>query len=237
MKMKYDSMDHPFFNKSRKEQRQIQLFVGIVGLFVIILSATISWILGIYVFWFLVTAITLSIVAPFFDIPAMKRRGALIYYSPLFLSEKLKKGVLKIHGGTLFDYVFVIDKRSSGAQRTRLILQCYVEGLLSLIDTYQGSGSNEIKVRGTSYIINKRTAGRLGFRVVQTDGLQKLILLYNYFNVLITLSLVKGKLSFPSMSSVISFESTIEGLSKRKAFLKELHYKLKDQSRLGLLEE
>jgi hypothetical protein len=36
----------------------------------------------------------------------------MIYYSPLFITEKPKDGLIKIHGGTLFDYYFVIEKKN-----------------------------------------------------------------------------------------------------------------------------
>jgi hypothetical protein len=35
-----------------------------------------------------------------------------------------------IHGGTLFDYYFTLDKNSSSRQRKIFILQQYLEGLL-----------------------------------------------------------------------------------------------------------
>ena len=41
--------------------------------------------------------------------------------------------MIKIHGGTLFDYVFVIDQKMNGKQRTNFIIQQYLEGLLNLI--------------------------------------------------------------------------------------------------------
>ncbi|MDW5290343.1 hypothetical protein R6X41_16085 [Formosa sp. PL04] len=77
--------------------------------------------------------VTLSIIAPFFDIPTLKRKGKLIYYSSLFIAEKEKKGLIIIHGGSLFDYIFVLDKSFNGKQSTNFILQKYLEGCRLLL--------------------------------------------------------------------------------------------------------
>jgi hypothetical protein len=117
-------------------------------------------------------AISLSIIASFFDNPALKKQGKLIYYSTLFVAGKEEKGIIKIHGGSLFDYVFVIDKTLSAKQRINFILQKYLEGILSLI--------------------------------------------------------AKRKLSFPKLTTIRTFESTVEELIKRREFIEGLNDKLKN---------
>jgi hypothetical protein len=201
--------------------------IGFFALIVILITLFISWKTGIYLFVILAFPITLSIIAPFFDIPSLKKSGSLIYYSPLFLAEKPKNGMIKIHGGTLFDYVFVIDKKMNGKQRTNFIIQQYLEGILNLIEEKEINKSENIKISGTSYIINDRTAQRIGFNVIKTDNIQKLILVYNYFNVLITLSIAKAKLSFPKLKEIKTFETTLNELVKKKDFIRNLNEKLK----------
>ena len=220
-------MRHRFYIKSKKEQNQIQFLIGFFALIVILTTLFISLKTGIYLFVILIFPITLSIIAPFFDTPSLKKSGDLIYYSPLFLSEKLKNGTIKIHGGTLFDYVFVIDLKMSGKQRTNFIVHQYLEGLLNLIEENEIKKSENITIRGTSYIINDRTAERIGFKVIKTDNIQKLILIYNYFNVLITYSIAKGKLSFPKLKQTKTFETKLSELVERKGFIKNLNEKLK----------
>jgi hypothetical protein len=127
----------------------------------------------------------------------------------------------------LFDYVFVIDRNLNAKQRTNFIIQLYLEGLLNLIKENENSKSENIKIRGTSYIINNRTAQRIGFKVVKTNYIQKLILIYNYFNVLITYSIAKGKLSFPKLKETRTFETTLNELVNRKDFIRDLNEKLK----------
>jgi hypothetical protein len=186
---------------------------------------------GYYFFIFLSISVTGSIIAPFFDIPALKKNGKLIYYSSLFVAEKEQKGIIKIHGGSLFDYVFVIDKTLSGKQRTNFILQKYLEGLLNLIDVCEKDGNTVVKIKGTTYILNERTANKIGFNSIKTDIIQKIILIYNYVNVLISNSIAKRKISFPKMNTIKTFESTIAELIKRREFIEGLNDKLKNTKR------
>ncbi len=151
----------------------------------------------------------------------------MIYYSSLFIAEKEEKGIIIIHGGSLFDYVFAIDKRFSGKQRTNFILQQYLEGILNLMDTCDKNHNTSAKIRGTTYVLNDRTAEKIGLKVVQTDFIQKLILTYNYVNLLISNSIAKRKISFPKMSNIKTFESTIDELMKRRDFIGALNDKLK----------
>jgi hypothetical protein len=200
--------------------------IGIIALLIILTALIISWKTGIYLFVVLIFPITLSIIAPFFDTPSLKKSGDLIYYSTLFLAEKPKNGVIKIHGGTLFDYVFVIDLKMNGKQRTNFIIQKYLEGLLNLIEENENS-YEDFNIRGTTYIINERTAQRIGFKVIKTDYIQKFILIYNYFNVLITYSIGKGKLSFPKLKETKTFETNLNELNERKDFIRNLNERLK----------
>ena len=218
-------MNHRFYNKNKKEQNRILLVIAICSIIIILLSFIISIYSGIYLIGILIFPITLSIIAPFFDMPSLKKSGRMIYYSPLFITEKPKNGLIKIHGGTLFDYYFVIDKKMNGRQRTNFIIQQYLEGLLHLIEKYEND--KKIKIRGTSYIINKRTAEKMGFEIIETDYLQKIILIYNYFNILISNSIAKNKLSFPKINKTKTFEADVSQLLERKEYIEKLNQSLK----------
>ena len=178
-----------------------------------------------YLIGILTIAITLSIIAPFFDMPSLKKNGKMIYYSPLFITEQPKNGLIIIHGGTLFDYYFVIEKKMNGKQRTDFIIQQYLSGLLNLIEKYESE--KELKIQGTSYIINERTAEKIGFKIVETDILQKIILAYNYFNILIANSIAKNKISFPKLNEIKTFETDISHLLERKEYIEKLNKSLK----------
>lgn len=188
-------------------------------------SIIISIYARIYLIGILTFAIGLSIIAPFFDMPSLKKSGKIIYYSSLFIAEKPKNGTLKIHGGTLFDYYFVLDKNMKAKERINFILQQYVEGLLRLMANYKTD--EKLIIRGTSYIINKRTAKKIGFEIRETDSLQKIILYYNYFNILISNSIAKKKLCFPNLNHTKTFEAHIGQLLEKKEYIERLNVYLK----------
>ncbi|WP_225586950.1 hypothetical protein [Algoriphagus sp. Y33] len=222
-------LKHGFYLKSKNEQVWIQVRIGLTALLVLLLVFLGCWKSGFFLPLIIGIPLILSLVAPFFDVPALKKSGDLIYYSPLFLAEKQKKGLITVHGGTLFDYVFVLDRSLNGRQRSNLIMEQYLEGLVNLIDHLQRVNSENLTIRGTSYILNKRTVKKIGFQVVQTDFLQRCMLLYNYFNLVVANSLAKGKLTFPKLGQTKTFETKLYDLMERRDFIKSLNEKLKQR--------
>jgi hypothetical protein len=222
-------LEHGFYLKSKKERIWIQVRIGFIALLIFLLVFLICWGIGFFLPLILGIPITLSLVAPFFDVPSLKKSGDLIYYSPLFLAEKPKNGKINVHGGALFDYVFVIDRSLNGRERSKLIMEQYLEGMVNLIDHLQKDNSENLTIRGTSYILNKRIASKIGFQVVQTDFLQKVILIYNYFNLVCANSLAKGKLTFPKLGEIQTFEAKLDKLIERRNFINSLNKKLKQR--------
>lgn len=222
-------MKHSYYEKSTKEQNRIQATLAICAITTISLFIFLAVKFGFYLIGFLIITITLSIIAPFFDTPSLKKSGKLIYYSSLFITERPKNGTINIHGGSLFDYIFVIDKKMNGKQRTNFIIQHYLQGLLCLMEKYEDANETDFNLRGTSYIMNKRTAEKIGFTIVETDFLQKLILSYNYFNLLILNSIAKNKVSFPNLKEIRTFEANFSQLNKRKAYIIKLNNALKSE--------
>lgn len=144
-----------------------------------------------------------------------------------FFLPKKKNGVLIIHGGTLFDYVFVINRKMSVKQRTHFILRQYLTGLLNLIDECTENEDPQLIIRGTSYIMNRKTISKMGFKIIETDFIERMIILFNYINILLSYSIAKGKLSFPKIiSQTITFEATLEELINKKSYILELNKKL-----------
>jgi hypothetical protein len=216
---------HPFFRKSESQQKRFLLRLALLFIGFILLTG----VLGYYTGWYLIPVLSitlgLSLIAPFFDIPALQKKGDLKYYSLLFLAEKPKNQSIKIHAGSLFDYYFVLDRSSTPQQRKAFIMEQFLSGLLNFIEAQQTH--KHLKVRGTSYIINARTAEKIGFKPQKTDALQLLILSYNYFNLVVANSLAKGKLSFPKLNRTISFEADISALNERKTSIQNLRDRLK----------
>ncbi len=219
-------MQNRFYIKSKKGKLTIQFFLGAGALFITSLSVYIAWILEVYFIIPFILFIILSVIAPFFDVPSMVARGNLKYYALLFLAEK-KNGVLIIHGGTLFDYVFVINRKMSVKPRTHFILRQYLTGLLNLIDECTENEDPQLIIRGTSYIMNRKTISKMGFKIIETDFIERMIILFNYINILLSYSIAKGKLSFPKIiSQTITFEATLEELINKKSYILELNKKL-----------
>lgn len=225
-------LNHWFYLKSKKEQVWIQVKIGLVSFSLLLFVFLICWKVSFFLPLIICIPITLSLIAPFFDVPSLKDTGGLVYFSPLFLAEKPKKKKIIIHGGTLFDYFFVIDRRLNGRVRMNMILQQYLEGLDHLIDHLEKEEMENLTIRGTSYIINERTAQKLGFKVVQTDFLQKCILVYNYFNLLASYSLATGKWSWPRLADTKTFEAKLDDLIERREIIKSLKDKMKQRQKV-----
>ncbi|WP_139374843.1 hypothetical protein [Salegentibacter holothuriorum] len=170
----------------------------------------------------------LTVLAPFIDTPQGRKHGKLIYYTPLFITEKEKNGKIIMHGGTLFDYYYMIDRNWKGKQRIRFILNQYILGLIKLSESYSANEAEKITLEGTSYILNDRTAEKLGFSRKRTNLLQQFILTYNYLQILLANSLAKGKLSFPAIGRVSTFTAPLSAIKANKNYLRELAEKLED---------
>ncbi len=222
-----NQIENSFYTKSKKEQKQIQWKIAIAALLVNLLLFVVLWYVGWPFLIFIVFSITISIIAPFFDTPSLIKSGKLTYFSPLFLAEKERSGIINIHGGTLFDYVFVLDKKWSGQQRTKIILSCYVDGLLKMINHYQDVQSENLKIKGTSYILNERTANKIGLVKTRTSVVQTFILLLNYVLLTISYSISKARLSFPNVFKINTYEGNFEDIVKRKGYLLKLQGILK----------
>ena len=77
-----------------------------------------------------------------------------------------------------------------------------------------------------SYIINERTANKLGLKKVTTNGYQALLLLLNYIPLTISISLVKKSIHFPKLKNIKTFQGTIIDIRERKAYLNRLIEKI-----------
>ncbi len=222
--------EHGFYSKPVKEQRRIQIGIATVAILVNLVLGAASLSIGAYPLPMLFIAVTLSVVAPFFDVPSMKKKGKLIYYSPLFVAEEEKNGVIQIHGGTLLDYVFAVDRSLNGKQRTIQVLMGYIAGMLNLIESHRDRDFSEIRIRGTSYFINENTARRIGLQSTERSAVQTIILLYNYVNLTITHSIARATLSFPRMRNISTFEGRLSDVARNSKSLIRLRDKLASRS-------
>jgi len=228
------TLEHPFFQKSRMEQKRFQRNLALVSMLLLIVAGGALFLVGLLPLIIVVFAILLSIIAPFFDVPGLVRVGKLRYCSPFLLCEAEKNGKVVLHAGTLFDFYIMFTKDMSAQDRKRLVLSGMIDGLSHLIEHYEKSHRTDVTVRVTSYILNERNAAKLGLERRPTDVVQTLILYYNFFNLMASYSLLNRRLRFPSVKSVQTFEGSMAELIKRKPYLEKLRERYR---RAGSLQE
>ncbi|MEL6673412.1 MAG: hypothetical protein AAFR61_14505 [Bacteroidota bacterium] len=224
---------HPFFALSPQARRGFQVkLAGAVILFNLLaigLAVGLGWYgLPIFSLW-----ISLSIIAPFFDVPSLIKQGQLRLYSSMFLIQHPEKDPVIMHGGTLLEYYFALDRSLPASQRTSWILLQYIRGLLAFLEDVDRKGWHSKKLKGTSYILNERTAQKIGLNPTKLDFGQTFILWFNLPNMMVAYSLSKGKLRFPPLWRVRSFEGNMLEISKNKARLELLAQGLERRLRKG----
>ena len=217
---------HPFFEKTRQDQKRFQVQLALVALLVLVAAGGLLFLAGLLPLLAVVVAVLLSIIAPFYDVPGMVRAGKLHYYSPFLLGETERNGKVVLHAGTLFDFYFLFPPSMPAPERKRLALTGMIDGLLQLIERHQCSGRTDLRIRLTSYILNERNAKRLGLETQPTDGLRSILLYYNFFNLTASYSLLHRRLRFPRVRSVQTFEGDIAKLVERKLQLEKFQARL-----------
>lgn len=218
---------HKFYLKSTSQQNlYFTLVIGGLCL-VVLFIGLLSWYFDNYFITVLIPILALN-VAPFLDVPMGKRKGRFMYFSACFITEWHSEGRLILHGGTLFDYWFTIDKRMSSKERLRLVIKLYLEGLLNLINYFEAKKKTDIRIIGTTFFINKRNLNRLGFKVVTTSFFQALLIVINYFTISGALSFVNRSLTFFSFKHMHSFETDLSTLADKKGIILQLYNHLKE---------
>lgn len=215
-----------FFEKSKKEQAAFQWKLGSLALLInailmVLLVLIDLRLLPVGLFFLF---ISISIIAPFFDVPLMVKRGHLLYHSLFLLAEKPRKNIIKIHGGTLFDYYFSLPQKWTESERTKFILAEYLQGLINLAETAP-KGST---IKGTSYFLHEKTAAKAGLKRSKTDLGQTFILTFNYFNLLVAMSFAKKKLVFPKLRAIKTYQGTATEILEKKAAILKLVTRLSD---------
>ncbi|UZH54093.1 hypothetical protein JRG66_08755 [Salinimicrobium tongyeongense] len=222
-------MRNKFFELSSKQKRRFYIKLISIVLSLLIPIFFISFYFKIYFLAPITFWIVLSVIASFFDMPSMIKNGKLQYESSLLISEKEKDHQITIHGGTLFDYYFVLNKDDNGKNRRNFILSEYLNGILNLV-----ASNNEkpnLEITGTTYILNPRTANKIGFEVQKTKPAQLIILILNYPNLVFTRSFANKKLSFPNLKNIKTYKSNIQKLEENKQRISKIRNAL--QSRIA----
>jgi len=217
----HTSMDHPYFQQSRDWQgRREWRVIGLLVLAILILTGLVMS-TGLYELGMLVF-IPLQLAAPFLDTPAGIRKGTLRYAAPLFIVQPVKEKGYILHGGTLFDYWYVLRPYASYRLRKKRLLYDMVRGLRQEAERAHAEGRLDQFVRGTSYFMTPRTAQRFGLDPVSRDWGQTLILWFNAAQLTWAYSLIRGRLAWPPLHRVRTFEGTWESVWEHRVELREL---------------
>ena len=218
-------MTHAFYNLT-PQQRQFQLKLAAGYLLSNVIVGALLFFVGLPFLILFVFAFSLSVIAPFVDVPSSIKAGTLHYYSPMLIGEKVRNQRLVLHGGSLFDYYFVLDRTQSASQRRKAVYVAYIEGLLNLIDRYENQQPTQITIKATSHILNSRTAKKIGLKPVSADALQQGILYFNFINLTCTASLLNGKLTWPKLKQTSTYQGELDTLIAKKAGLQRLRQRL-----------
>lgn len=219
---------HPFFQKSKTDRRWFYLKLSLSGVFGILVLLSLAHLIFdkliiTLAIGMIALSTFLSIVAPFFDLPSLVKSNQISYISPFLLAQPTAKGIT-LHGGTLLEYWFYLQKDWGAQQRKYFILKNYLQGLADLCS---GELASNTKITATTYIVSKRTLKKLGFRSKPLDGIQLLLMILNYPNLICTQSLAKKKLTFPNLTRMLTFESTLEDLRANRPLIDGLVEKMK----------
>ena len=122
--------------------------------------------------------------------------------------------------------ILFLRKEMSGPMRKRLILLEYLKGILQLAETE----TPDTIIIGTSYFIHEKTAQKIGLQTIKTDQLQKLILLFNYFNVMACLYLANKKWVRPKLKNIRTYRAPIQAILSQKAYIQRLIVRLEESS-------
>jgi hypothetical protein len=134
---------------------------------------------------------------------------------------------IDLHSGGSFDYLMVLRKTRSGALIRRRLMLFHIEGLIFIIEQIeQGKIPATVKIIGTSYFFNERTANKIGFELREPSFFYRLNLFVNFIDLLWMYSLSQGKLSIPKVWQAKKVHLLGKKLVENKEYLVNLQKKL-----------
>lgn len=216
---------HPFFQLSKTRQQRWQwgilaaMLLLLIGIGLIGISTQQYWV-G------LLLPLPIQLAAPFLDMPSGKKSGRLIYYAPLFVVEPTRKKTILLHGGTLFDYFFVLPHVHAVPLRRRRVLHDYVRGLRLLAKACMERQEGDSRLRGTTYFLRPETVRTFGFEPVRTDAGQRLVLWLNAAQVTLAYSWLNQAFRWPPLTNIRTYEAKASAVWDQREKLEKLEKQL-----------
>jgi len=188
--------------------------------------------MGESVFGFLLIFVIVPLIQ-FLVTPFFKLTQLYTYLSPMLVVFGANNRRYDLHNGTSFDYLLVMTNLKSGQLRRHLILEYYIDGLLSIVYQIENQKiSASIIVRGSSYFFSSRTAEKMGFQLSGTNIPEKLNLLFNYLDLIWMYSLAHRKFVLPNLMNTKTATTTGKDLLENKSKLLEIKKYLSRNSKV-----
>ncbi len=209
-------MRHSFFELSRARQWTLSITAAILGALLILSSIFLCmyW----QEPWLLLLLIPLYFVfAQLLDIPFGHLRGTLVHYSPMVIVQPIS-GTWHLHTTTLFDQLFALPHKDPKLSNQQQTLIWILDGFLALIEELKDQPN--IPLVGTTHFLSVRRAEKLGFTIQTADVVSRFILIINYLNLVLSMSISKGRLRFPKLDQVRKFQISSTDLISKEALLR-----------------
>jgi hypothetical protein len=163
--------------------------------------------------------------------PLLRLTGRSRRLSPLLLVEA-ENEALRLHGGTLFDYLEVFSWEHRGAAARSATLRSFVDGLLVLArEAEAGLWEPSMRIVASSTILSGHTPSRYGFRTRPASLAERLPLLLDWPNQALRSSFAAGRPALPRLRGALTATTTAAELAEHRTVLE------RTQRRLGARRE
>ncbi len=222
-------MKHSFYELPRARQWALSIVFALLGAVVILGSVF----LCMYFLqpWLLLPLLPLYFVfAQLLDIPFGHLRGTLIHYSPMLIVQPVS-GTYHLHTTTIFDQLFALPHKAPRLTNQQQILIWILDGFIALIDDLKQQP--DLPIVGTTHFLSPRRAEKLGFSIQAADPISNFILIINYLNLILSMSITKGRLQFPKLGQTRKFTISSKTLISKEALFRTWREKLLSRQAAG----
>lgn len=166
--------------------------------------------------------------------PLLRVSGLYRYHSRMLKATVRTRRTYEIHGGTALDYALHLSWGDRGLAARRRVLAWYLDGILDIAERVaRGELPPDVRVTGTSYFFNERSAARLGFRIEPAGRRLKLVLVLSYLDLVVLYSFCRGRLSFPNVLQAKRAVIAAGDLANRRPDIARLRRRLGEPGELA----
>jgi hypothetical protein len=153
--------------------------------------------------------------------PLLHVSGRVRRLAPLLLAEREGRS-LRLHGGTIFDYLVTFRWRDRGATARAETLHSWVSGLLVLArEAEAGALDPETEIVGSAPFLDGLAPRRFGFRTRPATPAERLTLLVDWPNRALKASFAAGRPVLPRLGGARTAGATAADLAARRPRLEQ----------------